>query len=308
MLGVENHVTLAYSPYQNGQNERQNQEIGRHLRAMVMGDVLGVNSILRWGTLTSAAQRILNNTVHGDLMCTPNELLLGSYGDRDMAMFQNDPAVGEGDTIPVGGYIHELEEAQFRLLAASEAHQEQRLRVAAEKAELAVQRQIMEGQYVLALRGGFGGRPKEKLQYTGPYLVIQRPDPTHSIVKCLHLATREVVDLHMDVLQICNMSHFQDDPTEAAKFAERDDWTYTVDRILQHRPDGLRRRRKKSDYEFQVLYKNIPRSNEPGDENPCFQPWENIKHLIALRDYCAQPTVRAELGDGFFVEEDEPGE
>jgi hypothetical protein len=97
MLGVENHITLAYSPYQNGQNERQNQEICRHLRAMVLGDILGVNSMIRWGILTSAAQRILNNTVHGDLMCTPNELLLGGYGDSDMAMFQADPAVGEGE-------------------------------------------------------------------------------------------------------------------------------------------------------------------------------------------------------------------
>jgi hypothetical protein len=240
-------------------------------------------------------------------MCTPNELLLGGYGDSDIAMFQSDPAVGEGEAVPVGGYVHELEEAQFRLLTASESHQEQRLRAAAEKAEDGGQRQIMEGQYVLALRGGIGGRPKEKLQckYAGPYLVIQRPDPTHSIVKCLHLATREIVDLHMDVLQICNMSHFGDDPAEAAKFAERDDWTYTVDRILQHRPLGPRRRRNKSAYEFEVLYKNIPRSTEPGDENPCFQPWDNVKHLNALRDYCAQPAVRAELGDGFFVDENE---
>ena len=34
-----------------------------------------------------------------------------------------------------------------------------------------------------------------------------------------------------------------------------------------------------------------------------FQPWENVKHLTALRDYCAQPAVQAELGEGFFVEE-----
>ncbi len=307
MLAVENHVTLAYSPYQNGQNERQNQEICRHLRAMVMGDVLGVNSMMRWGTLTSAVQRILNNTVHGDLMCTPNELLLGGYGDSDMAMFQEDPAMGEGEEVSVGGYVRELEEAQFKLLAASEIHQEQRLSAAAEKASKEGPRQIQEGQYVLALRGGLGGRPKEKLQckYTGPYLVIQRSDPNHSIVKCLHLATREVVELHMETLQICNMSHFRTDPTEAAKFAERDDWTYTVDRILQHRPTGPRRRRPKGAYEFEVLYKHIPRSTEIGDENPCFQPWENVKHLTALRDYCAQPSVRAELGEGFFVEESE---
>jgi transposase InsO family protein len=306
MLGVENHVTLAYSPYQNGQNERQNQEIGRHLRAMVMGDVLGVNSMLRWGTLTSAVQRILNNTVHGDLMCTPNELLLGGYSDSDMAMFQDDHAVGENEAVVAGEYVHELEETQFRLLTLSELHQERRLEQAAEKARVAGQRQIEEGEYVLALRGGMGGRPKEKLQckYTGPYLVVQRPDPTHSVVKCLHLATRELVEFHMDILQVCNMSHFREDAEAAAKFAERDDWTYTVDRILQHRPTGPRRKRAKHLYEFEVLYKHIPRSTEPGDENPCFQPWENIRYTTALKEYCQQPAVVAELGPKFYVSDE----
>jgi hypothetical protein len=306
MLAVENHVTLAYSPYQNGQNERQNQEIGRHLRAMVMGDVIGTNSMMRWGTLTSAVQRILNNTVHGDVMCTPNELLLGGYGDSDLAMFQDDSAVGENEVAAAGAYVQELEEAQFRVLTASELHQEQRLRQAAEKARMEGQRRIEEGEYVLALRGGLGGRPKEKLQckYTGPYLVMQRPDPTHSIVKCLHLATREIMEFHMDVLQVCNMSHFREDAEAAAKFAARDDWTYTVDRILRHRPTGPRRRRAKHLYEFEVLYKHIPRSNEPGDENPCFQPWENVRYTAALKEYCQQPAVMSELGNNFYVSDE----
>jgi hypothetical protein len=101
------------------------------------------------------------------------------------------------------------------------------------------------------------------------------------------------------------MSHFRENEEEAAKFAERDDWTYTVDSILRHRPSGLRRRRAKSSYEFEVLYKHLPRSTEPGDENPCFQPWENVKHLEALKDYCARPDVQAELGNGFYVSEGE---
>jgi hypothetical protein len=240
-------------------------------------------------------------------MCTPNELLLGGYGDSEIAMFQNDPAVGEGELALAGGYAQELEEAQFRFLTLSESHQEQRLQAAVEKSRSEGQRQITEGQYVLALRGGFGGRPKEKLQckYTGPYLVVQRPDPTHSIVKCCHLASREIVELHMCDLQICNMSHFRENEEEAARFAERDDWTYTVDSILRHRPSGFRRRRAKSSYEFEVLYKHLPRSTEPGDENPCFQPWENVKHLEALKDYCARPDVQAELGNGFYVSEGE---
>jgi hypothetical protein len=239
-------------------------------------------------------------------MATPNELLLGGYGDSDMAMFQEDPAVGEGEEVAASAYARELEEIQFQLLARSEAHQEQVLSKVVERAEREGQRQIEEGQYVLALRGGLGGRPKEKLQcrYSGPYLVTRRPDPTHSIVECMHIATRELVSYHMDTLQICNMSHFSD-AAAAIPYAERDDWTYTVERIISHRPSGPRGRRAKSRYEFEVLYRNIPRSTEPGDENPCFQPWSNVKHLSALKDYCRQPAVAAELGAGFYVSENE---
>ena len=61
-------------------------------------------------------------------------------------------------------------------------------------------------------------------------------------------------------------------------------------------------------YEFEVLYRNIPRSTEPRDENPSFQPWFNVKHLSALKDYCRQPAVAAELGAGFYVSENEEDE
>jgi hypothetical protein len=111
----------------------------------------------------------------------------------------------------------------------------------------------------------------------------------------------------MDTLQICNMSHFSD-VAAAIPYAERDDWTYTVERILSHRPRGARGRKAKSRYEFEVLYRNIPRSTEPGDENPCFQPWSNVRHLSALKDYCNQPAVTAELGAGFYVSENENDE
>lgn len=51
-------------------------------------------------------------------------------------MIQTDPAMGEGEVAMAGPYLQELEEAQFRLLTASELHQEQRLQAAVEKAEM----------------------------------------------------------------------------------------------------------------------------------------------------------------------------
>ena len=309
-LRVENHATLAYSPFQNGQNERRNQEIGRHLRAMVVGDAVGVNSIKRWGLLVPAVQRILNNTVNSDTGCTPNELLMGGYGDTDMSMFADNPVVDEGEIVQAADYARELEEAQMEMLRRSEMHQEEVLRAVAERATREGARQIHEGDIVLARRGGFGNRPKDKLQskFTGPYVVVERDDPTQSIVRIAHIATKKVESRHMSELVNCNMSHFRD--VEAAiPYAIQDEWTYQVERILEHRPAGPRRvngrLRAKSRYEFLTQYKHIPLSQEEGDENPAWQPWSHVRHLQALRTYCNQPEVVSQLGNDFYVSEQE---
>ena len=312
-LKVQDHVTLAYSPFQNGQNERQNQEIGRHLRAMVLGDSVGVNSVKRWGMLTPAVQRILNNTVHSDLGCTPNELVLGGYGDSDTAIYSIDPALEEGVAIEASEYAKELEQAQFEILRRSELHQEGVLRAVAQKVESSPGRELQEGDIVLARRGGLGHRPKDKLQakYTGPYMVTDRPDPTHAVVRIMHLATKKIESRHMTELVECNMSHFRE-VQEAIPFALQDEWTYQVDSILQHKPDGPRRvngrLRAKSKYEFLTLYKHIPQSQEEGEENPSWQPWSHVKHLQAMRNYCSQPEVATLLGTDFYVSESSDSE
>lgn len=308
-INVRTKCTLAYSPWQNGQNERRNQEIGRHLRAMVVTDVAGVNSVKRWGLLLPAVQRILNNTWNSDTGCTPNELVLGGYGDSELAMIGSDPAFEEGIQVQSCNYARELEQAQFELLRRSELHQEERLRRVAEAAIENPAREIVEGSVVLAVRGGLGKRPKDKLQtrYTGPYVVVDRPDPAHSIVQISHIATQKVEERHMSELAVCDMSRFRE-IEEAIPFALQDEWTYQVDSILQHRPEGPRRvnnrLRAKSKYEFLTLYRHIPQSQEEGDENPCWQPWANVKHLSALRTYCALPQA-AGLGADFYVSESE---
>ena len=106
----------------------------------------------------------------------------------------------------------------------------------------------------------------------------------------------------MSDLQICNMSHFRGNKEEAAKFAERDDWTYTVDRILRHRPSGVRRRRPKRDYEFEVLWAHLPLEE---DSNPSWEPWSNtsLRSCEAYSTYLQQPDVVAALGNDFYAGE-----
>ena len=58
-------------------------------------------------------------------------------------------------------------------------------------------------------------------------------------------------------------------------------------------------------YQFKVKYALLPESTEVGEENPCWQPWENCEHLSALKQYCAKPEVLRDLGKDFYVSEEE---
>jgi hypothetical protein len=119
------------------------------------------------------------------------------------------------------------------------------------------------------------------------------------------MASKVVEDFSLHELKAFNLELLDgNDDHELAALAERDNWDYTLDSVIQHRPPGLRRRRPKNCYEFLVLYKYLERSDEPGQENPSWQPYENIAHTEALREYCSQPKVVAELGNNFFVAEE----
>jgi hypothetical protein len=113
----------------------------------------------------------------------------------------------------------------------------------------------------------------------------------------------------MSELQAVDLSHYQD-VQDAIPIALRDEWTYLIDAIVDHRPAGSRklasgRLRPKQSYSFFVRYALLPESREAGEENPCWQPWSNCQHLSALRDYCAKPEVSRELGTNFYVSDGE---
>jgi hypothetical protein len=251
----------------------------------------------------------LNNTVHSDTGCTPNELIYGGYGDTEASMFVDDLVQEEGETMAGWLYAKELEEAQFDILKRSELHQEQRLQEATRKVGSGIQRKIEDGALVLASRGtSLSGRPKGKLQsrYTGPYLVIDRDRPLDSLVKCQHLGTKVVEMFHMHELVVVDLHHLSEEVLE--KSAMLDYWTYKVTSIEAFRPEGPRkiagRLRAKSKYEFLVRY-DLPESSEVGDENPAWQPFANVKHLTALKTFCSLPIVQGQLGGNFYVSDNE---
>ncbi len=89
------------------------------------------------------------------------------------------------------------------------------------------------------------------------------------------------------------------------KYAAMDVWEYEMEAILDHEPHGPRTfrsgnrkvTRRKEDYSFNVLWKDIPRD----DSNPSWEPWgnESLRQSQLFKEYCCRPEVVTELGADF---------
>lgn len=307
LLGSTCHQIHAFAHWENGQIERAHKEVLRHLRPLILSDRAGANSQRRWNTLLNGARRILMNTVNCSTGVAPNALIYGGFADREEELFTcSADQVCASDDIP--SFVQELEQEQSALMQRAVDFQQLEFDRIVAKAEKSPDDPLLQGTWVLANREGMPhGRPVDKFQCrrTGPWRVLERPDPVHPVVQCVHAADGRVVSFHRTELVPFNCD-LMDSPEDYARHAQRDFWEYSIDCISAHRPLLPRRQRgcrlrAKSSYEFLVHYKFLPLSDEDGCENPCWQPFHNVQHLAALQLYCNLPQVQAQLGSDFFV-------
>jgi hypothetical protein len=197
-------------------------------------------------------------------------------------------------------FVKELQEEQLHLLTRAHEYQNRVL----ERAWLKSQENAVHlpnGAIVIAYRAGMPhGRPRSKLQYpySGPWKVIDREDDdAHPRVSCMHCASKIVEQFGIQELRALDLT-LLDSVDSLEQAAQRDD--YTLDSIIDHKPKGQRRRKAKSSYQFLVKYKYLPESEEPGSENPSWQPYSSVAHTEALQRYCEISQVLEQLGPHFF--------
>jgi hypothetical protein len=144
--------------------------------------------------------------------------------------------------------------------------------------------------------------------WAGPYLVLEALDPDEggNVALVQHLSNKKITRVNISDLKRCSLDHFAS-IDEALPLAALDNFEYAVERILQHRPTGRRKRpnqrtRPKNDYEFEVLWAHLPLED---DSNPSWEPWSNasLRSCEAYRNYLQQPDVMASLGDDFYAGE-----
>jgi len=307
LLGSACHQIHAFAHWENGQVERSHKEVVRHLRPLILFDHAGANSQKRWNTLLNGARRILMNTVNGSTGVAPNALVYGGFADREEDLFVTsaDKLCSAAD---IPAFISELEAEQNALMERALDHQQHEFARIAAKAAASPDQPLIAGTWVLANREGMPhGRPVDKFQFvrTGPWRVLDRPDPSHPVVECVHAADGRVVSFHRHELVPFNCE-LLDSPEDYAFAAQRDFWDYSIDFISLHRPllprrARGRRPRTKDSYDFLVHYKFLPVSTEVGCENPSWQPYDPLKHTSALQNYCDRPDVREMLGADYLT-------
>jgi hypothetical protein len=144
--------------------------------------------------------------------------------------------------------------------------------------------------------------------WAGPYVVLETLDSDEggNVALVQHLSNKKITRVSINDLKRCSLDHFTS-IDEALPLAALDNFEYAVERILQHRPTGSRKRpnqraRPKKEYEFEVLWAHLPLEE---DSNPSWEPWGNVslRSCEAYRTYLQQPEVVAALGNDFYTGE-----
>ncbi len=144
------------------------------------------------------------------------------------------------------------------------------------------------------------GAHKLGARWRGPYLVVEAP--VGQTVQLQHLASRAVGSFQLDMCKRCDMSLIAE-VDDWLPLAAQDNFEYVIKEVVAHRPATRalsgRKRRPKSDFEFRVLWADLPE----GEDNPCWEPWENqsLRESAPYAAYLAQPDVQAALGADFLV-------
>ena len=102
------------------------------------------------------------------------------------------------------------------------------------------------------------------------------------------------------MLKRCDLS-LMSDVNDWLQLAAQDSFEYVVKEIISHRPERRagtgRKRHPKSDFEFQVLWADLP----IGEDNPSWEPWGNqsLRESAPFAAYLARADVVEALGADF---------
>jgi len=309
MARIESHLVAPYSHNSNGQVENCNRRVNQVLRALVLDDYLGPNSRLRWSLLLPQVRRVIMTRTVNQHGCTPNDLAYMHAPETEDSIFAEEDWLPPRDAEePKPEWVQHLKSQHEAIILKCEELQDKLLADLAEESERQLAsiktKPLQVGEFVL-LKMEERPHQKDNAPWAGPYEVLAQPDndPLSPMVLAQHIATKVVNRFAVNMLKRCDLSHLRS-IEEAIPIAAKDSFEYVIQEIQAHRPTGPRRNargklRPKSDYEFQVLWRDFPL----GEDNPTWEPWDNVSLRTSepFLEYCARPEVAAQLGADFSL-------
>jgi hypothetical protein len=280
--GTETFPCIPYHPQANSICERQNGIIMHHLNALILGCKLGPESRVAWSDLIPFVFSLVNNTPKNPLGISPLSMLYGVFANYDRPLLPTLQANAMGDTSNPVDYVSNLKAWQNQLLEITEniqsehfAKMEKRFNGSKEQV-----RRFNEGDFVLQIKKATNISGKPNTKWIGPFLVMQRTnnDPSHPVLDLMNLTDMTVKQASIEHCRSFNTSWFDEDNLlpELVKLAAKDENEYVVERIIRHKPTGVKTL-PPSKYLFEVKWQDFTKTT--------WEPYSGLKGLEPLIQY-----------------------
>jgi len=263
-LHIEKCHSVPYRSEGNGQVERVNKEVMRHLRALIF-DFREINL---WSKYLSLVQHLVNNTTHSVLGVSPSCMLFGKMVSSNRGFF--DDSFPVPTEVTPNDYVAELYLVQMNLMETSRKHQVEVDRVRLAKIKNAAVTVFVSGELVLLSHKRKIGS-KLSVNWTGPFVIGECRTRTYLIEPLNDRMKAAWVDVERLKLYVKSESTESD-----SSVVLRDNDTFIVESIKEHHGKGNRR----STLRFLVKWEGY------GDEENTWQGSRSLVGVTIFEDYC----------------------
>ena len=264
LSGVEQSLTTAYSKEENAIVERANQEVLRHLNAILFD--VRVHNAWSFDQLPMV-QRIMNTVEKTTTGITPAELILNNSIRLSPHILAAPAARDRSSRVALSDTLDSWIEKQHTLLKAARANQLN------SDFHLLVEYDPRITEYPIHSYVLFTppvGRSNKLLpRHRGPYQVMEKTDSIYTI--------EDLVSGKRITTHIHNLRPFVYDPdrTSPHTVAQHNEQEFVIESVLAHRGD----RNRRSTLEFHIRWAGF------GEAHDSWEPYKALLHTTRLHDY-----------------------
>ena len=287
--GIKHSTIHPYSHEENGIVERANQEVIRHLTAMIADKDVRKS----WPKYLPFVQRIMNTLVKTTTGASPTEMIYGNSINHDHYFLDRETksSTNESHHDMIKDMIH----AQEKIITIAQKNQENHdIHVVATRSkESSTVTHFPINSYVLVT---YETQKETKLHTTkhGPYRVLNHIGTVYTVE---HLVTGEIKDFHVTKLSEYNVDEDNEDIIRAAKI---DDEYADITSVIDHKfvPPTSKRR---TSIQFLLTWED--------DTEPKWYPWNaTLGGNELIHEYLNNKRMRQYIPQKYTHPKDHPEE